>query len=239
MGITFMGSSVADLEFRRDTLRTRVKQLEESLNHTREIIRKADARRSSEAGNRKWNQVLDNLERGLDEIRGRLAGAKDELEQVCRQLDLARTEGGESLVSMSESVAEDDTLLNMTRASLESMAHMSEELEQETAAEGSDTARARSLEARIEIANQTGSEGSLNSVEGDQRGQQALRAAIAKIQNNQIADMTQQELSMTIHAYNLLSRRVNPSMSDQRLVRILGAAIKVLLRKQAQMNGRA
>lgn len=237
-----MSVTQAELEESRAILRARLTSLEESYAQTRDKLKKADHRRATDPDPRRWNSVLDNLERGLDGIRARLQATQIQLETV--EQNLARARAGQEALFVktadlvdTTSDVDPESLRDAESGSLEAMAQVSAALEQAMGEPGGEDEQTRQLEARLEVANQAGGTVDGGGASGeDRRHQLALRTAIEKIQTNRISDMTPQELSMTIHCYNLLSRRLNPSLSDQRLARILGAAIKILQRKQAQLN---
>lgn len=233
-----MRATIAELEARHEQLKRQLTPLEDSYASTREVIRKADARRAQDGDTRKWNRVLDNLERSLDQLRVRVRSTRDQLQTVEQELRRARSDQ-QGIALESDSVApaplprEIQNDLNIEPGSLESLVKASVALENFATVGAADPDRAMLLEAEIELANQTGSVVPAPE-SGERRSQLALRSAIGKIQGNRIADMTPEELSLTVHCHNLLSRRVNPSLGDQRLVRLLGAAIRVLQRKQGQ-----
>jgi hypothetical protein len=68
----------------------------------------------------------------------------------------------------------------------------------------------------------------------ERRRQTALRCAIEKIQTKQIDKMTPEEVRMTLVCYESLTRRTNRTPKDERLSRILGAAIQIINRKRAK-----
>ncbi len=100
------------------------------------------------------------------------------------------------------------------------------------------------LLGRLEFANQTTSEpppraagsGPPVDKEQEQRRQQILRMALEKIRTGKLEGMTLEEIRLTITCYDLLTRRLTSSPRDERLKRILGAAVKVLQRRLIEMR---
>jgi len=91
------------------------------------------------------------------------------------------------------------------------------------------------LSGRLEVANQAHvDETAVEEPNAPERREQImLRAAIEKVGSNRLQNITDEEARLINNCYHLLARRLNPSMKDERLLRILGAAVQVLERRRA------
>ena len=242
-----MSSLEQQIQKRLDYLQTQCAQHQINLDNVRRLLAKADDRRRREPDRMdRWNQVLDNLETCLDETRARLERCKVTIKLVERRLEALRT--GESLREIEPETPPEplppppgigimtaqaaQRILNMPldeigKLSLEEVAMLQDNLVRENmAAAMPDNER---FAARIEYANQTAT---MSDDLEDNRKQSTLRAAIEKISTNRIAEMTEQEMRIVIACHDLLTRRLTTSPRDERLKRILGAAVKRLIARK-------
>ena len=242
-----MSSLEQQIQKRLDHLQTQCAQHQINLDNVRRLLAKADDRRRREPDRMdRWNQVLDNLETCLDETRARLERCKVTIKLEERRLEALRT--GESLREIEPATPPEplppppgigimtaqaaQRILNMPldeigKLSLEEVAMLQDSLVRENmAAAMPDNER---FAARIEYANQTAT---MSDDLEDNRKQSTLRAAIEKISTNRIAQMTEQEMRVVIACRDLLTRRLTTSPRDERLKRILGAAVKRLIARK-------
>lgn len=254
-----MESNKGAFESRRLELQKQLSADRENLQSVLDLLKKADERYKAEPANRAmWNRVLNNLERSLVEIRARVQSSEialkkfeAEFRETAAFLAPAKPVAEVNAESMPpadadalESADRDPTLLSMD-AARRILARPVEEIADLTlqdvallydAVAGENVAAAvpedSQLMATLELANQIGAQSPAESMESFQ--QTALRVAIEKIQNNQINTMTPAEERLTFACYELLSRRVRRTPKDERLRRILGAAIQILNRKRTK-----
>ena len=239
-----------------DRLRQQRKQYREDLARVMSLLSKADARRKSETRDqRKWNTVLDNLEKSLDETRARLTVCDTRIEFLERELkgspadtppplsrapEMDEFDGLEGLPALTEnSLAVAKKILTMPvedigQLSIEETALLYSHITDESV-DGASPSVERLL-GRIEVANQTAPEAAQVEKERQpqERRQAVLRAAVDKISAGRLDDMSAEEVRLTVATYNLLERRVTSSPRDKRLKRILGASAKILMRRQAK-----
>ena len=69
------------------------------------------------------------------------------------------------------------------------------------------------------------------------RRQLVLRAAIDKVGKRAFDDMTLDEIKLLMACHSLLTSRLEPTLRDQRLRRILDTAIKILQKRKDAMEG--
>lgn len=238
-------------------LRDQVAQYEANLVRVKELLAKADARlRAANEDRRKWGRVVTNLEASLDEARARLERARVELRMAEQQAESGiqppqakpevavspaapSSDYGTSLSDSSLSLLKglmQRPMQELAQVPLEEMVLIEAALPEEEVLEK--TEDGRRLLGRIELVNQTreSPEERFDPAGEDRRRQVVLRAAIDKLQKNQVDKMTPEEIRMTLVCHTLLSRRLNPSIRDQHLLRILSAAINVLRRKNTEFT---
>ncbi len=92
------------------------------------------------------------------------------------------------------------------------------------------TTRDKRLAGRIELANQTQPERERlwareAAASQGRRRQHTLRGAIDKIQSSDVDSMMIGEIDLAMNCFTLLSQRISTDASDERLERILGAAM--------------
>lgn len=234
--------------------KARQEEARAAMEKVRDLLAKADVRRHREPQNqRKWNAVLDHLEISLDEARARIEASQQETLRLQEQLHDTQAMGKPDVEAVATTLATagaaqtstfEDTekkllaasFLDLGKFSLEQIALVQSHLLEQPEEKATETEQ---LLGRLELANQVRDEVSVASSDDApeyQRRQLLLRAAIDKIQTNRIDTMTRQEIDLVISCHSLLSRRLRPTPKDERLVRILSAAIKVLQRKHAEFR---
>jgi len=183
-----------------------------ALREIHELLAKADARRKAEPENqRRWNQVLDHLESSLVQARARVSASEHGLSVARRALqDALGKEALEAAEASHEETGE----------------HVSEATSFETRLE-----KVIGVENAAAALNDTVSADDLPAKEDEPAtGHQILQSAIEKIQGHRVHALDAQEVKATIAAYDRLTRIPSPSLKDQRLIRILGAAVKIFQR---------
>ena len=180
-----------------------------------ELLSKADARRKADPENqRRWDEVLDRLEASLVQARARVAAGETQLHRARRALQEAF---GEEAVREAEETYE---------------------------VHGPEAAPSSTFETRLEkVIGAENAAAALNDEKATEppadppapesvptTGQQVLQSAIRKIQEHRIQSLSPEEVKATMAAYERLSRNPAPNMKDQRLMRILGAAVNIFQR---------
>ena len=254
-----MADTFEELQTRLDLLESEKIKHDESLLNINDLLAKADKRRRIEADNqRKWASVLENLENSLDMIKARREAALVDFTQTKRKLDgldkdksarptsKAPTEqtqqdantSGAAISDSSKTVAKEIlsmSLDELSKLSLEDVALLHQQIgidfSDELLVEDSKVA------AQMELANQSdGTTQSEDEPSPGRRRQKLLRAAIEKILSNNIKDLTQEEVQVTLICHALLRRRVNPSIRDERLIRVLGGFVKMVRKDHTSEN---
>ncbi|MBI3117206.1 MAG: hypothetical protein HYZ00_00870, partial [Candidatus Hydrogenedentes bacterium] len=204
---------------------------------------------------RRWNAVLDHLELSLDEAKARHQACQAEVlraEQALRELppspaleaapqppaqrrseDAAFTKAPPALGEVEQELL-NAPFAELHKFSLEQIALVQSHLEQAPQVQSDVTEH---LIGRLELANQVREDTAVPAHAAEPqnfRRQLVLRAAIDKIQANRIDAMTPDEIQLVVACHSLLTRRLRPTPKDERLLRILGAALKVLQRKQGR-----
>jgi len=240
------------------------RQVEARLEEVRGLLSRADRRaREFPEERRRWLGVIEHLESTLLEIRVRLnalnaeasmlqqglaealAGHVPVLQAVKGEVALENQAASSLPGSLSDSsISLARKVLQMPvealhKLSLEEMTQLHSQIGAENVlASSPEVAR---LMGRVELANQGVGVSQAAQEEApadspERRRQLALRAAIEKIQRNRIDQMTPEEVKMTVACYDLVCRRMNPTPTDKHLKRVLGAAISILRRKQAEQG---
>lgn len=255
-----MNNELAELSQRIDALRQQQAQHEENIQLVRQKLADADARRRSDTENpRRWNHVLDNLEACLDDAKSRLESCRLAIKRTENEMALLREkkeresraawtapdpELAEMLPELSgEAMQAARTILetpleDIGKMSLEEVALLHDQVAEQQFEEAlSDTDR---LMGRLEFANQMAPEQAEDAAppqtqapeqDPEQRKQRILRSAMEHIRTGQLEEMSLEEIRLIISCYNLLTRRLKSTPRDERLKRILGAAVKVLQRR--------
>ncbi len=201
-----------ELHAARDLHEKNVQALREIL----ELLEKADARRKANPDDvRRWNEVLDHLENSLTQARARVSASEHRLKMARRALQEAL--GNEAL-----QVAEAS---HQTASVSHEGSTFETRLEKVIGAENAAAALNDDKVAERPLA--TGKE---EATPGASTGQQALQSAINKIQQHRVHSLDADEVKATIAAYERLSGIPSPNLKDQRLMRILGAAVRVFQR---------
>lgn len=246
-----MGAKKEDIQRLIAAHKVRQDEARLAMEKIKALLAKADIRRHREPQNvRRWNEVLDHLEASLDEARSRIESGQLEaqrLQSMLRDIQFSgKTDEEINLGSFAgqgsappsagntERALLNASFLELGKFSLEQIALVQSNLMEENSAR---TAAAEQLLGRVELANQVRDEGAAAtnaSTANYERRQLLLRTAIDKIQTNRVDTMTGEEVRLVISCHSLLSRRLRPTPKDERLVRILSAAIKVLQRKHAE-----
>lgn len=247
-----------ELEREFDQLRTEYAQHQEIRAQISDLLGEADERRRQEAGTRaKWDRVISNLETCLREAKARLTHCEVELFRVEKRLDGLSVEktGAIELPPELEEFADIEDLRALTEDSLEAarkilgmplediaklnleeVAELHNEIE-EASTKVSKSSLER-LRGRLELANQFAeSPPDQDLPDSERRRQHILRAAIEKIRTNQIDYMTEKEIKLILASYTLLTQRLSSIPKDERLKRILGAAVNILRRKLNASKG--
>lgn len=235
----------AEFATERERLLTERATIERKIDEVKGLLARADERVKADPENRRrWSTVVENLENSLTELRARLQLNEIELKQadgpsspVATPMPMPGHPLTESSTNLLESVAQ-MSVVDASGLNLEQAARIESALQAGEAA--LDPAHQARVQARLEIANQS-SPVQDQPDEGDlpaRRLQLALRTAVDKIQGGRIDTMSPEEVRMTVACYDLIRRRVNPTPGDQRLTRILGAAINILNRKHAEFSKR-
>lgn len=233
------------LELRRQLFKAKNKLEEDfrALDEVKVLLVKADERRISEPQDaRKWNRVLENLENSLDHTRARCAYSQAivaQLDQECvafeRSLEGAVAPAAvvplnTEAVPVSEAEEWSATLETVGALNLEEASVLQSKID---AGEIHDP----SLEAGLALANQMRHEPEPESQVPEARRQLVLRAAIDKVGKQAFDDMTLDEIKLLMACHSLLTSRLEPTMRDQRLRRILDGAIKILQKRKDSMEG--
>lgn len=232
-----------DLVAARESLAEDTKALEE----VRGLLEKADERRRLEPDDaRKWNRVLENLERSLDLIKARHERSEMAVQVLEREWEQVRTgvlEATEKPLppASAPALARPELAVADERwaATLERLEALN--LEQASALQSQiDTGEIRDeqLEAGLALANQIRPDMEADSRGPEARRQLLLRAAIDKIRKQRFDLMALEEIHMLLACHSLLTSRLEPTPRDQRLRRILDGAIKILRRRKEEMEKR-
>lgn len=231
---------IAVLERRRD-------EAKHTLEEVRDLLAKADQRRLQEPGNqRKWNQVLDNLESSLKEAKSRLELCEAEflraqtLNAAPASEPVAAPSAAPAAADWSRLADEERRLLEVPieelgNLSLEQLGLLHSRLARRDAAQHPEIEQ---LFQRIELANQTHHEAAIGPQENPEqhRRQFLLRGAVEKAHKGQIHQMTGEEIQLLISCHALLLRRLNLTNKDRRLIDILGEALTALKRRSTELK---
>lgn len=233
------------LELRRQVAQAKSKLAADlrAVDEVKVLLLKADERRLSEPLEaRKWNRVLSNLENSLDQTRARCAYTEAlvkqlelaalEMESVLENVALAESPSLELPVAVPNKEAEQwtSTLESVEALNLEEACLLQSKID---AGEIQDVA----LEAGLALANQIRHEAEPESQVPEARRQLVLRAAIDKVGKQAFDEMTLDEIKLLMACHSLLTSRLEPTMRDQRLRRILDGAIKILQKRKDVMEG--
>lgn len=233
------------LELRRQHFKAKSKLEEDfrALDEVKVLLVKADERRLSEPQEaRKWNRVLENLENSLDHTRARCAYSQAIVAQLAREsAEFERSLEGTlppvavpplntEILPVSEAEEWTATLEAVGALNLEEASVLQSKID---AGEIHDP----SLEAGLALANQMRHEPEAESQVPEVRRQLVLRAAIDKVGKQAFDDMTLDEIKLLMACHSLLTSRLEPTMRDQRLRRILDGAIKILQKRKDSMEG--
>jgi hypothetical protein len=233
------------LELRRQLFKAKSKLEEDfrALDEVKVLLVKADERRLSEPQDaRKWNRVLENLENSLDHTRARCAYSQAivvQLAQECEAFERS-LEGVVPPVAVPPLNTETLPVLEAEEwtATLETVGALN--LEEASVLQSKIDAgeiHDPSLEAGLALANQMRHEPEAESRVPEVRRQLVLRAAIDKVGKQAFDDMTLDEIKLLMACHSLLTSRLEPTMRDQRLRRILDGAIKILQKRKDSMEG--
>ncbi len=249
-----MSGPKIELENRLSILREREGESRLQVEKLYGLLEKADQRRKGEPQNvSHWNSVLDNLESALDEARARLVSIQAEMGQLEKQLREVPA-AAPSPASTGEVVLDapdlppggDISLSNSGRDAAKQILDMSLSqigalnlqevsiLHSQVTADISDpnSSHFGQLMGKLEYANQCpeSQDGDLAN-DPEQRRQQALRNAIDKIGTNRLDELSEGEIRMVLTCHDLLTRKLKSTPREERLRRVLDAAVKVLRRR--------
>ncbi len=240
------------LKHQLQALRERLAQEEETLQRVTDLLNKADARRLNEPKDqRKWNEILTNLEHSLDLAKARISQTKQEIGLLIRQIEKETSSTFDDDDKFWESSTVESPLKDfkavsneaaqriidlpideISRLTLDQVDQMHKQISAENAA-ASESPKHKNkptvfLPPEDEVYDDEYDE---QVTPKESQSQIVLRNAIAKIQAHRIDSMTAEEIQLTITCYNKFVKIKNPSPRDERLRRIIGAAIKILKRK--------
>lgn len=227
------------LELKRQLAKARNRLAEDlrALDEVKVLLLKADEKCISEPGDaRKWNRVLTNLEKSLDQTRARCAYSQvivSQLEQATAELERAGTAPQIALPEPPPAAETEHWAATLERVEAMSLEEACALQSQIDAGEIQDMA----LEAGLALANQMHHVPEPDAALPEARRQQVLRAAIDKVSKQAFNDMTLDEIKLLMACHSLLTSRLEPSMRDQRLRRILDGAIKILRKRKDAMEG--
>lgn len=239
-----MTNKKQELEAQLDHLRQRCAQHRNNLKTIAALLEKADSRRNSHPEQRKhWEGVIENLEFCLDQTKARLASCEASILRLERRLKTIQEESA----FLSTSFSQDEGLFaespelstgpgdafavakcilkmpseEMGRLTLDAISDLQSRICAENTA-----AAAPDIDHVLDSAlTQEPSETSPR----EQRKQVLLRGAIEKIQKNRIAALTEEEKRLLIASHDLLLRKCDDTLKGERLKRILGAAVNILV----------
>jgi len=227
------------LEIKRRLAKAKAKLAEDlrAMDEVRVLLLKADEKRLSEPGeSRKWNRVLTNLEKSLDQTRARCAysvGIVSQLEQALAELE---SDGAAPQIALPEPPSAPEA--EHWAATMEKVGSMSLEEACVLQSQIDDGAiQDAELEAGLALANQMHHDEAPSVPLPEARRQDVLRAAIDKVGKQAFDDMSLDEIKLLMACHSLLTSRLEPSMRDQRLRRILDGAIKILRKRKDIMEG--
>ena len=235
-----MRSKLLQLGLDLEQARARCAEDLRALEEVRGLLAKADERRLQEPEEaRKWNRVLENLERSLDLTKARFERSDTLVRLLERNLDEMRTAHGgpsEAPVNVPSEPAEgwSATMKQVGAMNLEQASELQSRID-------SGEIHDAQLEAGLALANQMHAGDAVDPAQAEpteQRRQLVLRGAIDKIGKQQFDQMGLDEIKLVIACHSLLTSRLNPTERDQRLRRILDGAIKILRRRKDEMEGR-
>jgi hypothetical protein len=237
-----------------DHVRHLEKQQQENavaIAHIRELLEKADARRVVAGEDpRKWDRVIDNLERSLAEMRGRQEACEVELRRIRRRhehlhlystFDLDSAGAAPTLLDPADSFEISRDILTMSAEELGKLSLDEVEMLHNQVATENIAAALADVEALVDQLDLVASGPQNSAVTETALGtavpsprHDALRSAIEKISANRISSLTAEESRLVMASYHQLTRNLKQTPKDDRLRRILGAAVKVLRRRQAE-----
>lgn len=230
-------------------LREKCEETRGMVEKIRLILEKADARKLQEPENRRhWDQVIDQLERSLLEMRGRLEHLEYQLTTLDQGVHAASngipttTADSSGAPTLVLSVNPEEALRKVLALSLEELSSLTMEqvgllhAQLPQYAEALDKDGAERAEARIELANQLRPQRTESPEEArkpvshfmERRRQFLLRAALDKVRAGRLPDITREEKTLIASCHEMLSRRVMPDERDKRLLRMLQEAVDVL-----------
>lgn len=232
-----MNTKLYDLQRQLAAARRKLAEDRASLAEVRDLLDKADERRIKEpAEARKWAKVLANLEASLDLTRARCAYSEasvGQLEAACAALELALAQHAAGIPESPALPAPPhaaEALAQTAALNLEEACQLQCQID---AGEIQDA----DLVAGLALANQLRPDAESGEAQ-EVRRQVVLRAAVEKVRKQTFDTMTLDEIRLLMACHSLLTSRLEPSMRDQRLRRILDGAIKILQKKKDVLEGR-
>ncbi len=222
---------------------------EQGVRDIRALLERADTKRRTNAeSQRRWNQVIDHLERSLDEARFRL-------EQCQKALTQAEKSHGPDVVTLARARAqtseEEPSTLPHTALSEDPKKAVGEvmnmsldelrglTMEQVAALHAKlpsidippDDTDGKQVASRLELAVQLEKPVKRQvkvSKHMERRNQLLLRRTMHKVRANRLADIGREEKELLRTYYDLLNRRIEPGPNDERLRFILETALTKL-----------
>ncbi len=235
-----------------ESLRQKVQESEQNLDTVRTLIQKADTRRKQQHEREEtehWNRVLDHLERCLTEARARteyLKLCKKRLEATFEQKygllpadeerDLIYEEA--ALLSAlpprtEQSIATAKRLLTLpleqiARLTLQQVSALHRDIVRENV-EAATSEILDELEAHP-VGNLLWKKGAKRTPETNRH--RLLRVALEKIAANRLDSLTEEETQAFLANYERLVEKLPTTLKDERLKRILHAAVQLLRRRE-------
>ncbi len=228
------------------SLEVQYNEITGKLAEVHRLLKRADARRVAPNEDRsKWNQVIDNLEKSLNDLRSKESLIESELRAARRLLQQDLAEGAEtataqvsirstaelSRATSVEHLAEhilDEPVRTVDDLSLEQMSRLKSHL-----TDGAGTAQEEKEQAallsRVEQVNQMQPRMIKPKAE-ENRHQFILRAAIDKLKSEKLDVVSYGELKLLFACYSLLSKRLEPTANDRYLQKLLEPSIKEVQR---------
>jgi hypothetical protein len=229
-------------------LYTKREQAFHTLQEVRGLLEKADRRRAEEKGSRRhWDDVLNHLERSLDEARFRLENldtAIAKAEKLMSDEDVARAKAVAAGVENSLPSAPSPALSIDPVKAVEQVIRMSiDELR------GLNMAQVALLHSqlppvnvdldtqpvppppRLELANQLRAVAPKTAPVSklmEKRNQLVLRRCLHKASANRLNDITREEKVLLQTTYDMLHQKADPTVEDTRLARLLDAVMRKL-----------
>jgi len=248
-----------ELELLLTRLRGRREELLSKIEHTRELLARADSRRAAERDQQaKWDATLNNLEASFDQLKREYELAKMETERVERELSALDGEPDVSLDTMIRRAEQQDSAMVSADASAKDagaafsgrglirvlgtpigrLARLNVDqlrrLAVVAAASEEFTAEEKgAVTARINLAIEATGASHPDAPEAalSARRQFVLRAAVDKIQRRMSHELTQDEAEALLACHMRLQKLTTRTSSETRLLGIISEVMSLIRRK--------